>query len=128
MKVYGAAAIIALFVMGCARENAAAQNAATSKMLTTACPLYVRSIEDDGKLTPYPFIRPEHVASIQVAKPFYTGEHAMWVTLTDIGAKRMLEHTEHAIGHRIAFYCDKTELERAVIQGPISASFRVSLP
>ena len=125
MRVHSALAIIALCVVGCAREEAAAPKSATSEMLTTACPLYVRSVESDGKLAPYPFIRPEHVASIQVAKPLYTGEHAMWVTLTDIGAKRMLEQTKHAIGRKIAFFCGKTELNQAVIQGPVSMSFRV---
>ncbi len=125
MRVHRAFAIIALCAVGCAREDAAVQQHATSKMLTAACPLYVRSVESDGKLAPYPFIRPEHVASIQAAKPLYAGEHAMLVTLTDVGAKRMLEQTEHAIGRKIAFFCGKTELNQAVIHGPVSASFRV---
>ena len=125
MRVHCAVAIIALCVAGCAREDVAVPKSATSKILTTACPLYIRSVDSNGELAPFPFIRPEHVASIQVAKPLYTGEHAMSVTLTEPGAKRMLEQTEHSIGHKIAFFCGKKELNRATIQGPVSASFRV---
>lgn len=93
--------------------------------LTDACPLYVRAVDGNGTLAPYPFIRPEHVASMQRAKPLYEGENALLVTLTDAGAKRMHDQTANSIGSKMAVFCGETEMNRPVIVGPVSTSFRV---
>ena len=119
------AVLAALGISGCSNASQTTNVAQTNAMLTSACPLYVRAVESSGSLSSYPFIRPEHVASIQRAKPLYKGEMAMWVTLTDVGAKRMYDQTAHSIGSQIVIFCGTKELNRPIIRGPVSKSFRV---
>ena len=125
MKDLCIAKLISTPAAGCAREDATEISDSTSSILMDTCPFYARRVESNGALAPYPFIRPEHVSSIQPAKPLYVGEHAMLVTLTDAGAERMLKQTTDAVGQRIAFFCGQTELDQAVIRGAVSKTFRV---
>ena len=124
MKVQSlVACIIFLCLIGCSPKDSEKDQA--SRLLSTACPLYIRTVEDDGKLAPYPFIRPEHVASILPAKPLHKGEMALWVELTETGADIMLTKTKHSVGSKIAIFCGKEELNRPNINGPVAKSFRV---
>lgn len=48
-----------------------------TSIFADACPLYVRAVDSNDAPLPYPFIRPEHVASMLRAKPLYQGENAL---------------------------------------------------
>ena len=121
--------VLVLFLACATACSAEAERPLTSSqataILTDACPLYVRGVNSDGTLSPYPFIRPEHVASMLRAKPLYEGENALWVTLTPVGAKRMHDQTAKSISVKMAVFCGDTELNRPLIVGPVSTSFRV---
>jgi hypothetical protein len=116
--------IVATFLaMGCSKG---APHQSGPEALTQICPISIRHENSDGTLEEFPFIRPEHVASISPAKPFFEGESAMWVELTVAGSKRMYSETKSSVGSRIAFFCGKKEFERATIQAPIKDRFRVA--
>jgi hypothetical protein len=110
-------------------SKASDHSASTSKIdLREACPIYLRHVASDGSLDPFPFVRPEHIASINPTKPWYEGEAAMWVELTDAGAERMYRETKGEVGSRIAIFCGEKEIERAVLRAPIQKGFRFALP
>jgi preprotein translocase subunit SecD len=112
---------------GCSKPTPI-DNQAAAKEIARICPVFLRHEKSDRTLDPYPFIRPEHVAFIGLAKPYYKGEKAIWIQLTSSGSERMYRETKDSVGSRIAFFCGSKEIERAVIQAPIQGGFRVALP
>jgi preprotein translocase subunit SecD len=127
MRVLLLSISIIVVLSGCSKQQP--RQASTADVdLTKICPIYARHEKPDGSLEPFPFIRPEHIASITPTKPWYKGESAAWVELTDIGAERMYRETKDAVGTRIAFFCGNKELERATLQGSIKKGFRLTLP
>jgi hypothetical protein len=93
------------------------------------CPMYLRHENNDRTLEPFPFIRPEHLVSISLARPLYPGNKAIWIQLTPAGSERLFRETQGFVGSRIAIFCGNNELERATLVAPIKASgFRVDLP
>ena len=126
MAIRQTALLFLACITACTSDNKHPINVAqTTSILTDACPLYVRAVDSDGALLPYPFIRPQHVASMLKAKPLYKGENAILVTLTDVGAKRMHDHTASSVGSKMAVFCGEDEMNRPIILGPVSTSFRV---
>ena len=119
--------VAACLVAGCSSGKEADDHAA-AEQLARICPIYLRHENSDRVLDPSPFIRPEHVAYVSLAKPYYEGEKAIWVQLTAAGSERMYKETKNAVGSRIAFFCGSKELERATLQAPIKGGFRVTLP
>ena len=117
--------ITTILAMGCSKGTPHLSGVET---LTQICPISIRHENSDGTLEEFPFIRPEHVASIRPAKPFFRGESALWIELTAAGSERMYSETKKSVGSRIAFFCGKKEIERATIQAPIRSEFRIALP
>ena len=118
-----------LLGIGCSQAPELLDPAAVSRNLMSECRLSCHEVLDNGKLTPWPFIGSQHVASLGVAqKPFPDAEPAIFVTLTAEGEKRMLNYTKNHIGHSIAAFCGDAEVYRAVISEPFGNHFNVSFP
>jgi len=83
------------------------------------CDLYIREVEADRSLASYPFIRPQHVASIEAVHESPTSANpSLAFHLTDIGRQRLLEHSESHEGREIAIFCGRREVLRPMITGP----------
>ena len=105
--------IVAITLAADCSASGQPDEAAAAKQIARICPVYLRHENSDGTLEPFPFIRPEHVAAITLAKPLYPGNKAIWVQLTSAGSERMYRETKDAVGSRIAFFCGNKELEKS---------------
>jgi hypothetical protein len=119
--------IAVCLTVGCSKPKPIDDQAAAKEM-ARICPVFLRHENSDKTLEPFPFIRPEHVAFIGLAKPYYKGEKAIWIELTPSGSERIYRETKDSVGSRIAFFCGSKEVERAVILAPMQRGFRVALP
>lgn len=121
---------IAMLSTGCSKQptDQPASGRITNAMLTAACHFSAREVSADGEIAIRPFIRPEHVVSIEPAKKLYTGNIAMLIKLNDSGQKRMLSYTKDNVGGRIAIYCGDKKIDEPTIAAPFSNDFRIDLP
>lgn len=119
---------LVLLAGGCSESPDPPDKEALLQTLKSECPLSFREVLDKGKLATQPFIRPEHVARLDVApKLSPEADPAMLVTLTAQGERRMLSYTKSSVGRSIAAFCGDTEVSRATIFEPFGNHFQVAL-
>lgn len=83
------------------------------------CDLYIRGVEPDQTLTPYPFIRPDHVRSIEYLESSSYGAGWMFF-LTKDARIRVYQHTSKNVGSSVAIFCGKQEISRPRISTPFA--------
>jgi hypothetical protein len=120
--------IVSLVAVACESDASAPPQKIDGATLAKACGFSMWVLDENLKPAAAPFIKPEHVLSIDPARPQFEGDHAMLVTLTAEGARRMREQTTRRVGSQVAAYCGKTRYSIIYIMGPVTGPFRVSMP
>ncbi|MEJ1095479.1 MULTISPECIES: hypothetical protein [unclassified Pseudoxanthomonas] len=114
--------IVSLSLFGCTKSAPGRQDAGLDLSL---CDLSFRAVTPNGTLSITELIRPEHIASVERMEPSFAGDHPWFVTLTNTGAERMLEHTSTNVEGQIAMLCDSREINRTLILEPFAKHFIV---
>ena len=120
--------VVALLTAGVIAHSAPTEDDPAAVQLMAACPMSVRVAEANDKPDGRFIIKPEHVATLQLANARWKGEVAVLVTLTAEGEKRMLKYTSKNVGETIIVFCGDNEISRAIISAPFANKFRVNLP
>lgn len=135
MKVIGVLILVAL--SACSRPVEDARASAEEKRVNSSidqttpdkpdCDLYIRGVEPDQTLTPYPFIRPDQVASIDYLESSYPDGAGWMFSLTKDGGARMYQHTSKNVGSPIAIFCGTREISRPYVTMPFSGPVLIHL-
>ena len=122
---YPVAAMLLLALIGC--TNQAAQERNFSDQITKECELSLRFADRDGVLAPYATVLPTHVAKILPAPPQYDGDMSLQIVLTPQGNDRLVRDEYNKFGNRLAYFCGKKEIQRAMLTAPVTSPVRFHL-
>ncbi|HEX7916472.1 hypothetical protein [Rudaea sp.] len=93
------------------------------------CEMYVRPVDENGRVRESPFITPRDISSIEFDKTDPITGFRMWrVVLTKEGASRNASYTGTHVREKIAIFCGATEISRPMIAAPSSDTFVVIIP
>ena len=114
-----------LALIGC--TNKAEKERNFSEQITKDCEISLRFADRDNVLAPYATVLPAHVAKVLPAPPQYDGDMSLQIELTPEGNSRLVRDEYNKFGNRLAYFCGKKEIQRAVLTGPVTSPVRFHL-